>query len=666
MHALWTLNPLIWKYKWHLLGGILFIILTNLFAVYAPALIGEGVNALGDAERVWLAPLRNETPEEQVFAPDQPVPALPDLMARLLPEASATDVHSREDVYRWMGWVAGFQALLYVVAFLIKGVFLFFTRQTIIILSRHVEFDLKARIFDHYQRLDAAFYKAHDTGDLMNRISEDVSKVRMYLGPALMYAFNLFILILLVVGVMLYIDVQLTLFALLPLPLMSWAIYRVSRTIHTQSERVQEEQSGLSSFVQQHIAGIRILKAFGQEGAADDRFHTASERYKFRALDLVRTEALFGPIIVLLVGLSTILTIYVGGRRVIAGDLELGHIFQFVFYVNLLTWPFASVGWVTSLVQKAEASMVRINDFLLAQPSVQSGSVLTAPAAAPGAPSAVSAPVAAAPAASADAAPPLLAFENVRFRYPDTGIEAVRDLSFTLYPGATLAITGPTGSGKSTVAQLAMRLFDPDSGTIRWRGVPLPEWDLHAFRSATGYVAQDVFLFSDTIGANIAFGLDSDPAQVPHETLVQAARDAHVAHNIEQFPQAYDTLLGERGVNLSGGQKQRIAIARALARDPQLLVLDDCLSAVDTETEDHILRALERRMQVPPATPPPPSDAPAILIVSHRVSSLRNADFVLVLEDGALVESGTPEALLAQKGVYWAMAEEARRASHEK
>ena len=294
----------------------------------------------------------------------------------------------------------------------------------------------------------------------------------------------------------------------------------------------------------------------------------------------------------------------------------------------------------------------------------------------------MSAPAAAAPAASADAAPPLLAFENVRFRYPDTGIEAVRDLSFTLYPGATLAITGPTGSGKSTVAQLAMRLFDPDSGTIRWRGVPLPEWDLHAFRSATGYVAQDVFLFSDTIGANIAFGLDSDPAQVPHETLVQAARDAHVAHNIEQFPQAYDTLLGERGVNLSGGQKQRIAIARALARDPQLLVLDDCLSAVDTETEDHILRALERRMQVPPATPAGPAGppaapagpsaapaspaAPAILIVSHRVSSLRNADFVLVLEDGALVESGTPDALLAQKGVYWAMAEEARRASHEK
>ena len=636
MHALWTLNPLIWKYKWHLLGGILFIFLTNIFAVYAPALIGEGVNALGDAERIWLSPLREGQPEAEVLSPGGEVPKTPDLMARWWPESDGNQVHTRDDIYRWMGWVAGFQALLYIAVFLIKGLFLFFTRQTIIILSRRVEFDLKGQIFDHYQRLDAAFYKSHDTGDLMNRISEDVSKVRMYLGPALMYTFNLVILILLVVGVMLYIDVQLTLFALLPLPLMSWAIYRVSRTIHTQSERVQQEQSGLSSFVQQHVAGIRVLKAFGQEAPAEERFRTASDRYKQRALDLVRTEALFGPIIVLLVGLSTILTVYIGGLRVVAGELELGHIFQFVFYVNLLTWPFASVGWVTSLVQKAEASMVRINDFLLAQPGLVSGTHRTA-----------------------DVAPsteePLLVFDRVSFRYPDTGIQALQDISFSLRPGATLAITGSTGSGKSTVAQLAMRIFDPQSGTIRWRGTPLPQWDLAAFRAETGYVAQDVFLFSDTIRANVGFGLDLDLTEIDPSVIVQATRDAHVAHNIERFPKGYDTLLGERGVNLSGGQKQRISIARALARQPLLLVLDDCLSAVDTETEDHILRALKRRQEEAQSSGNQP---PATLIVSHRISSIRWADHVLVLDQGACIESGTPEELMAQRGVYWRMAQE--------
>ncbi|MEY5043199.1 MAG: hypothetical protein RJA19_426 [Bacteroidota bacterium] len=630
MHALWTLNPLIWKYKWHLLGGILFIFLTNIFAVYAPALIGEGVNALGDAERIWLSPLREGQPEAEVLSPGGEVPKTPDLMARWWPESAGNQVHTRDDIYRWMGWVAGFQALLYIAVFLIKGLFLFFTRQTIIILSRRVEFDLKGQIFDHYQRLDAAFYKSHDTGDLMNRISEDVSKVRMYLGPALMYTFNLVILILLVVGVMLYIDVQLTLFALLPLPLMSFAIYRVSRTIHTQSERVQQEQSGLSSFVQQHVAGIRVLKAFGQEAPAEDRFRTASDRYKQRALDLVRTEALFGPIIVLLVGLSTILTVYIGGLRVVAGELELGHIFQFVFYVNLLTWPFASVGWVTSLVQKAEASMVRINDFLMAKPELVSGT------------------------RTSDAAP-LLAFDRVSFRYPDTGIEALKDVSFTLRPGATLAITGSTGSGKSTVAQLAMRIYDPQSGTVSWRGTPLPQWDLSAFRAETGYVAQDVFLFSDTIRANVAFGLDLDLHEIDQEVIAQATRDAHVAHNIERFPQGYDTLLGERGVNLSGGQKQRISIARALARRPALLILDDCLSAVDTETEDHILRALKRRQEEARAAG---NQAPATLVVSHRISSIQWADHVLVLDQGTCIESGTPEELLALRGVYWRMAQE--------
>ncbi|MDB4694250.1 ABC transporter ATP-binding protein/permease [Flavobacteriales bacterium] len=629
MRELLKLNPYFKKYPLLLLGGVIFIFFTNVFAVFAPALIGEGVNALRDADEIFLDPLRSGMAEADVFeaAPEISYPGtlskLQSWSGALLEAPKKAD--SKQDVLHWMGRIAALQALLFLIAYLIKGTFLFFTRQTIIVMSRRIEFDLKGKIFDQYQRLDAAFYRANDTGDLMNRISEDVSKVRMYLGPAIMYTINLAMLIILVVSVMVYIDWKLTLFALLPLPLMSLAIYFVSTRINVQSEAVQKKQSGLSTFVQQHIAGIRVLKSFQREKDASQRFAGIADDYKNSVLRLVKTEALFMPIIVLLVGLSTILTVYVGGLRVISGELEVGHIFQFVFYVNLLTWPFASVGWVTSLVQKAEASMRRINAFMEAEPAIQAPDELAKglePSTKSG-----------------------LKFDRVSFTYPETGIEAVKNLSFQLIPGKILAVTGRTGSGKSTVAQLAMRIFDPHEGQIAFDGIPLQQWPLNEFRSETGYVPQDVFLFSDTIQRNIAFGLPEEDST--RREVQSAAEQAHVAHNIEGFEQEYETLLGERGVNLSGGQKQRISIARALIRKPKLLILDDCLSAVDTETEEAILQSIRNQ-----------GDSTAVLMVSHRISSIRGADHVVVLDQGKLIEEGTPEELAQADGVYARMVQQ--------
>ena len=623
MKSLLSLNPMIWHYRGRLLLGVVFVVLTNIFAVWAPSMIGEGVNALNDANRDFLVPLEqgvdiDELSEREVRVPDN---------LQVLASVFGTDARtslaptSRQDVLDLVVWIGLMQAGLFLLAYLIKGVFSFLTRQTIIVMSRLVEFDLKGAIYDHYQTLDATFYKANDTGDLMNRISEDVSNVRMYLGPAIMYSLNLTVLVSLVVGVMLYIDPVLTAFALLPLPLMSAGIYFISASIHKKSDAKQQAQSAVSSFVQQHIAGMRVLKSFHRERAAAERFDLETDRYKMRVLDLVKVEAMFMPLIVLLVGLSTILTVYVGGHRVASGDLDLGHIFQFVFYVNLLTWPFASVGWVTSLVQKAEASMARILDFLHAEPAVQS-------------PSEGGRTDALSPA-------PSLVFDRVSWTYPETGIQALHKLSFEVKHGEILGITGRTGSGKSTVLQLAMRMMDPQEGTISVDGSPLASWSLPALRDSFGYVPQDVFLFSDTIANNIAFGSRGLDPQGPE--VKQAASDAGVSSDIEGFDQGYNTLLGERGVNLSGGQKQRISIARALIKKPHLLLLDDCLSAVDTETEDAILTAIRRQ------------EASCTLMVSHRLASLRGADRILVLDEGRLVEQGTHAELLAHGGLYATM-----------
>ena len=625
MKALKHLNPFIWRHKGRLLLGIVFIAMTNVFAVWAPSMIGEGVNALKEAYDSYLVPLDEGQSMEAIQA-NTPFPFPTNLMR--LSEATGvgtlTTPSTRDDVMDWVVWIGLMQAGLFMLAYLIKGVFSFLTRQTIIVMSRHVEFDLKATVFDHYQLLDAGFYKQNDTGDLMNRISEDVGNVRMYLGPAIMYSLNLVVLVAMVVGVMWYIDATLTLFALLPLPLMSAGIYFISSNIHKRSDAKQQAQSNISSFVQQHMAGIRVLQSFHREAPAAHHFERESDAYKVRALDLVKVEAMFMPLIVLLVGMSTMLTIYVGGQRVAAGVLELGHVFQFVFYVNLLTWPFASVGWVTSLVQKAEASMARILDFLHATPDVANPDEgRTAPLTSHGG----------------------LVFDNVSWTYPETGIQAIQGLSFQLNPGETLGITGRTGSGKSTVLRLIMRIMDPEHGEVKFDDTALVAWDLPAFRSHVGYVPQDVFLFSDTIRNNIEFGRHGDRSTMSAE---EAASQAGVSADVEGFEHGYDTLLGERGVNLSGGQKQRLSVARALIRQPQLLLLDDCLSAVDTETEDNILRALD-------ATP-----SSMKVLVSHRLSSLRGSDRILVLDEGVLVEQGTHEELLAMNGLYASMWEQQR------
>ena len=620
MKALRTLAPLFWKYKGRMIAGVIFILLTNIFAVFAPALIGEGVNTLRDAYTTYLSP-------ESTNAFAQPstleLPQILSEVARFTGLSSEWDgnVESAEDVYRLVALIAIFQALLYMIVYFIKGIFLFLTRQTIIINSRLMEFDLKERIYGHYQKLDAQFYKKNDTGDLMNRISEDVSKVRMFLGPAVMYSINLFVLIIIVVSVMVSIDLKLTLFALLPLPLMSIGIYFISSKINRLSDAVASQQSDLSSFVQQHISGIRVLQSYHREFKAATRFEKESDKYKEKALNLVKVESMFIPLVILLVGLSTVLTVYVGGMQVIKGKLELGHIFQFIFYVNILTWPFASVGWVTSLVQKAEASMARILNFLDSKPSISDSSEdFTDPTKNSG-----------------------LTFNNVSYTYPDTGIEALKNISFDLKPGQTIAITGKTGSGKSTVAMLSMRLMDPNTGDITLDGIELPRWPLQKLRSKTGYVPQDVFLFSDTIENNISFGKSSSDSNIDEE-IVESAQLAAVHNDIINLENGYKTILGERGVNLSGGQKQRISIARAVIRKPRLLILDDCLSAVDTNTEAHILGSLAKLNEKNPDL--------STLMVSHRISTIKHADQILVIDNGELIESGTHQELLALGGLY--------------
>lgn len=618
MGPLSALNPFFWKYRGRLLLGFLFVLLTNVFAVFAPVVIGEGINALEEAYSRFLRPLSEGADASALFL-DASL-NLPPTLRRIAEWMGWSgngfaSLNNKSDVIHAISTIAVLQAILYLLAYLLKGIFSFMTRQTIIVMSRFIEYDLKAAIYDHYQCLPLSFYKVHATGDLMNRISEDVSKVRMYLGPAVMYGLTLVTMMVLAIGVMVRIDPILTLWSLAPLPFMSLSVYLVSARIHQKSDAVQTQQSLLSAMVQQAYAGIRVLVAHRREARAETRFAAEADLYKARTLDLVKVDALFMPIIVMLVGLSTILTIYVGGLRVLSGDLQLGHIFQFVFYVNLLTWPFASIGWVTSLVQKASASQSRINAFLDVEPNIAS------------------------PIQPADVKEisGRIEFNMVGLTYPDSGIEALKGVNFTIEPGQTLAIIGRTGSGKSTLAQLVTRLYDPTEGEVLIDGVSLRSHDLHDLRNAIGYVAQDVFLFSDTIEANIGFGLD-DAETIAIE---QAARDADVHDNIIGFPAGYKTLLGERGVNLSGGQKQRISIARAILKRPRILIFDDCLSAVDTETEATILGNLRRIMR-----------GRTSILISHRVSTVRSADVILVLDHGKVVERGQHDALLKQDGLY--------------
>lgn len=627
MKALKSLNVYLWKYKWSILLGLFFIVLTNLFAVYTPKLIGDGVNMLKQARDVIYEPMgeaqaaaleAGEAFDRDAFLVGKTI-EIPESI-QWLSDTMGLDVSVAQNIkdYNTLSealiFMAFLLAMIYIAIYLIKGVFLFFTRQTIIVMSRLVEFDLKNAIFDQYQRLSLGFYKRNNTGDLMNRISEDVSKVRMYLGPAVMYTLNLGVLIVLVMYEMLRIDLELTLYSLLPLPFMSLGIYYVSSIINKRSDSVQFQQSKLSTIVQETMSGIRVLKAYHREEYSAQNFQSASDAYKIKVLDLVKIEALFMPIIVLLVGLSTILTIYIGGMKVISGELELGAIFEFVFYVNMLTWPFASVGWVTSLVQKAEASQARINEFLDEVPEIKNEL------------------------AERTEIRGEIRFDRVGFTYPESGTVALKDVSFSIMPGETLAVIGRTGSGKSTLAHLISRQFEANSGNIFIDGKLIRKVNLNDLRASIGAVPQEVFLFSESIRNNIAFGLDeADQAKIE-----KAAKMADVHQNIVDFPLGYDTLLGERGINLSGGQKQRISIARAIIKEPKILIFDDCLSAVDTATEEVILSNLKVIMK----------DKTSV-IISHRVSSIKHANKIIVLDQGEVIESGTHEQLIETKGAYF-------------
>ncbi|QNF34376.1 ABC transporter ATP-binding protein [Adhaeribacter swui] len=580
MKSLRYLNKYLLKYKWHLLLGTLFIIISNIFGIipaqivrYAFNLIVEGINQYH-------------------------------LFEGTSKQAEIYNVFARN--------VTLYGGLIILLA-LLKGVFTFYMRQTIIVMSRLVENDMKNEIYAHYQTLPLSFYRRNNTGDLMARISEDVSRVRMYLGPAIMYGINLVVLFLLVVPYMFYINPKLTFYTLLPLPILSVSIYYVNNIIERKSDEIQRSLSGITTFVQEAFSGIRVLKSFVREDDSHQNFTVASDVYKQKSLDLNFVNSLFFPLILFLIGLSTIITVYVGGQEVIKGSITAGNIAEFLIYVNMLTWPVTSLGWTTSLVQRAAASQSRINEFLETKTEIISRSNVQQTI-------------------TGD-----IVFDKVNFIYPDTGIHALKDISFRIKHGETLAILGNTGSGKSTVAALLCRLYDTTNGRIEIDGVDIRDYHIPTLRSQIGYVPQDVFLFSDTIRNNIGFGSE----KMTEEQMAQAAKDADVYENIMRFPEKFDTKLGERGITLSGGQKQRVSMARALVREPAILILDDSLSAVDTKTENAILNNLQRIMHNRTS-----------IIISHRVSSVKLADQILVLDDGEIVQHGTHQNLMQEEGLY--------------
>ena len=507
-------------------------------------------------------------------------------------------------------WILG---ILILISALLRGIFMFFMRQTIIVMSRIIEYDLKNEIFEHYQSLPLSFYRKNNTGDLMNRISEDVSKVRMYFGPAIMYGITLLTLFLMVIPFMFSINFKLTIYSLIPLPILSLSIYLVNNIIHKRSERIQESLSNLSTFVQEAFSGIRVIKAFDREEDINLQFEKESTDYKNKSLKLAFVQAVFFPLIMSLIGLSVILTIYIGGVEVFNGSISTGVIAEFIIYVNLLTWPVAALGWITSIIQQAAASQKRINEFLEKKTDIISTENLEKNLAG------------------------TIEFENVDFIYPDSGIHALKNISFKVNQGESVAIIGNTGAGKSTLANLICRMYDISSGSLKIDGKSIQKYDLSCLRSQIGFVPQDVFLFSDSIRNNIAFG---NPG-MNEEKIIQAAKDADLLNNIADLPNGFDTRVGERGITLSGGQKQRVSIARAVAREPKILILDDALSAVDTKTENTILEAMAKIMK-----------GRTSLIISHRVSSAKLASKIIVLLDGSIIEQGSHEDLLEKNGAY--------------
>ncbi|MBC6410876.1 MAG: ABC transporter ATP-binding protein [Ekhidna sp.] len=580
MKDLKYLNKYLLKYKFHLIFGSLFIIVGNFFSIVPAVVVRYAFDYLSVSYEFFRAfdgfRLQSGIPEN-------------------------------------IGFGILFFFIIIIASALIRAVLLFFMRQTIIVMSRLIEYDLKNEIYDHYQSLPLSFYRKNNTGDLMARISEDVSKVRMYIGPAIMYGINLFTLFAMVIPFMISINPTLTFYSLLPLPVLSVSIYFVSDIINKRSIEIQESLSGLSTFVQEAFSGIRVIKAFVREEEVASAFAEESNKYKDHSLKLAFVQALFMPLIMGLIGLSVILTVYIGSIQVLNGEVSTGNIAEFIIYVNMLTWPVTALGWITSIIQRSAASQKRINEFLETKTDLVSARNLK------------------------KEIEGKILFDSVSFTYPDSGIQALSKVSFEVNPGESIAIVGTTGSGKSTVANIVCRLYDISDGSLKIDGVDIKDFDLSSLRSQIGYVPQDIFLFSDSIENNISFG----NRKMSREAIEQAAKDADVLDNILDFKHGFQTQLGERGITLSGGQKQRVSIARAIAREPKVLILDDALSAVDTKTENAILGAMQRIMQ-----------GRTSIVISHRVSSARLADKVVMLDDGEVIEQGKHEELLAMNGAY--------------
>jgi ATP-binding cassette subfamily B protein len=592
MTQLSTLNKYFWKYRWLFILGFIFVVLTNYFKILAPQLTGYVVNTV--VRSISHSSAHSSTGNY-------------DKLVRVLIGQFDTQPLVRQI------FLAG---IILISAAVVSGFFMFLMRQTIIVMSRHIEFDQKNEVFRHYQTLDSGFYKTHSTGDLMNRISEDVSRVRMYTGPAIMYFINLAATIGFSLYFMFRADVKLSLVALCPLPILAFTIYFVNTIINRKSERIQSLLSDLTTNAQESYSGIRVIKSFVQEKAMSMFFRNNAEAYRDSALSLSKTEAIYFPSMGLMIGLSTLATILVGGLDVINGvpDASVGKIAEFVMYIQLLTFPVSAIGWTASMTQRAVASQKRINEFLITAPLVKNAVNAVRPA-----------------------IKGHIQFENADFTYTHTGVHAVKNFSLDIQPGEKVAIVGRTGSGKSTVAQLVLRMFDIQSGDLKIDGVPVADIDLNALRSQVSYIPQDIFLFSDSIKNNILFGNE----HAGMEEVVKSTKQALIYDEIMRFPNGFETLIGERGVMLSGGQKQRISIARGLIKDPSVIIFDDCLSAVDGKTEQVITTNLARYLENKTA-----------IIITHRIFSLLQFDKIIVMDHGAIAEMGTHEELLEKGGHY--------------
>ena len=599
MKHLKSLNKYFWKYRWLFMLGIMFVVLTNYFRILAPQITRYVVNTVVHTVKGEKDGTTNAGETEKNY----------DFLVRKV--IVFFENHQDNKIL-----LAGITLLILAI---ISGIFMFLMRQTIIVMSRHIEYNQKNEIFSHYQKLDINFYKTHSTGDLMNRISEDVSRVRMYTGPAIMYFINLAAVIGFSVFFMLKESPKLTLVALAPLPLLAITIYFVNTIINKKSERIQSLLSDLTTNAQESYSGIRVIKSYVQEKAQLIFFRNNSEAYRNNALSLAKTEAIYFPSMALLIGLSTIITIMVGSLDVVnnVNGTTVGTIAEFVLYIQMLTFPVSAIGWTASMTQRGAASQKRINEFLHTEPGIKnSGNELK---------------------------PDLggnITFTNVDFTYPHTGINAIKNFSLQINKGEKVAIIGRTGSGKSTIAQLLLHMYNPQKGLITYDGIPINKIDINALREQISYVPQDVFLFSETVSNNISFGLEN----ASQEKIITAAKQASVHNEIEKFQHNYNTMIGERGVTLSGGQKQRISIARALIKDPEIVIFDDCLSAVDARTEKEIIENLYNYLENKTA-----------LIITHRIFSLFKFDKIVVLDEGSIAEQGTHDELMQKNGIYTEM-----------